>query len=460
MKSMKGILTIIIVLLLAAGLSPLYAQKADKDKAKKEPPKEDVLAALDEEQPLPPAEKTPFTFSFGGWLTPVIIDQRDGGSITTSATSLKLWAQTAITQNSFLYVRGRDVFTRIIAISGSGSGIDKTDNLYDLDVAFFEWMSEKRTARFSAGRKFFLIGTGIVFNGRGDGAEFNIYSSIADIKLFGAYTGLLKKDVNPYALSSRDISNGAKRIFAGGTIDKSFSNQTVYLLGMAQVDLGDENAGEKTRYQSQYYGIGLKGTVGAASYYGEFIYEMGKSYLAATGDQKSISAMAGTLGINYFLSMAMNPVLMFQYAYGSGDKDRTSYRTPNGNNAGSDNGFIYFGTFLGGNALRPLLSNLHVARGGFSIVPFYSSPSPAMKRMSLSVKYDYYMKDKPDSGINAGAAPLAKRFVGQGVDASLHWAVYYDMSVFVTYGLFLPGSAYSSSTKNSNFIMGGLNIVF
>jgi len=146
-------------------------------------------------------------------------------------------------------VRGKDVFLSIrdnkkIEIE------DRNDNLVDLDVAFIGISNSNKTLNLFLGRKFFILGTGLVFNGRGDGGEFNFYSRYIDVKLFAAYTGLLKKDNNPYGLSDKDISEGSKRSFAGGKLQTEFFNQAIYILGMAQIDHGDEEEGLKTRYQS------------------------------------------------------------------------------------------------------------------------------------------------------------------------------------------------------------------
>ena len=78
--------------------------------------------------------------------------------------------------------------------------------------------------------------------------------------------------------------------------------------------------------------------------------------------------------------------------------------------------------------------------------------------MSLGAKYDYYMKDQKEAAINSGEATLPEAFIGQGVDVSLRWQMFYDLSMYVNYGLFLPGDAYDSSTGERTFIMAGVNL--
>ena len=437
------VLTLLLVFFSATGA--LFAQAAP-------PIGEDLsydLNADPQMRPAPAAWK-PFTLSYGGWITPVIIDERKGSetALTTSITTMRLWMQSTLWKNSFIYVRGKDVY--LTGLMEKNRTKPESENTIDLDLAFIQMATPGGALRFSAGRKYFILGTGLAFNGRGDGAELNIFSRFVDVKAFGVYTGLLAKDQNPYGLSGKDFSDGAKRVFAGGTIERGIVNQTLYILAMIQMDRQEEEAGVESTYDSQYYGAGLKGLiVDGMDYYAEFIYQMGENNLETP--KKDIKAMAGMFGLNYYFDAAFNPALLFQYAYGSGDDDTAD---------DEDTTFTYFGTYVGGFALRPQLRNIHIARLGFSFVPFYSSEKAWLKRMNVIARYSYYMKDKVETPASVGEGPLEERFLGHGADLSLRWAIFSDLSFFVNYGLFLPGDAYSSSEGTRNFVMGGFNLVF
>ncbi len=440
----------------------------------------------DKDMKILKAERTPFVPSYGGWLTSVLIDERSKDAsgakeLFTSVTTGKVWLKSYLWANNFVYVRGKDVYLHVL--KEKVTDIDN-DNVLDLDVGFFAFSNKNNTLKVFLGRKFFNIGTGLVFNGRGDGGEVGYYSKLFDVKLFGAYTGYMKKDNNPYGLSDEDISTGAKRFFAGGTLTKTIFNQTIYLLGLMQIDKGEEGDWEvissgtragnfvqkMSRYHSQYYGAGLKGILGDAFYYAEFILERGESNMLTYDDygtviidkykKKPVKAYACNAGLNYYFNMVFNPALLINYAYGSGDKDRSDYKSPVGNTSGDDKGFVYFGTYVGGYALRPVLANLHVFRGGFSIVPFSESNKKYLKRIGFTAKYSYYMKDLPTSVISYGEADQDSKDVGHGIDASVRWKIFYDLVVYMNYGLFMPGDAYLSSEKNRNFIMGGFHLNF
>jgi hypothetical protein len=416
--------------------------------------------SADADMVLAPTSRESFVFSFGGWLTPVVVYQSTGsGDITSSMNSLKLWGNLSLGGNSFIYVRGKDLFTRIIAFKGMNG--KKTRNSYDLDAAYVEIATDNRSIAFDAGRKYYILGTGIALNGRGDGVGVSFVNRIVDLNVFGLYTGLLKKDDNPYGISSRDTNDGAKRILSALTLSRDIGNQNLYAFGLVQVDLAKETAASKIRYQSQYFGLGMKGVpADGLEYAVEGIYETGKSYISGTAKTGTISANAANAEVNYYMDASIKPVFSVQYAFASGDADRTSSSDASGNVSGSDNGFISFGDFNGGLALRPQLSNIHLIRAGVSIMPFASSSSNRIKRMSFGAKYSYYLKDKADGLVNGNEGSRNSKQIGQGVDLSYKWKVYTDFSVFAQYGLFLPGSAYPSSEKNRQTAIGGFLIEF
>ena len=395
---------------------------------------------------------------YGAVLSPIFLfEDNDGGRLGSYILNAKVWARVYLWDNSFFYIRGKNSYLGLITNKGSYEPYE-SDNVLDLDLAYISMMLQSSNIGISFGRNYYTIGTGLVLNGRGDGAEVELNLSIFNINLLGLYTGLLLKDNNPYKLSDKDISDGAKRMFSGATVSTYFNNQKFYLFGLAQIDFSDQTKSIETRYNSQYYGGGIEGVFFSdISYYAEFVYETGKSYISKGGlivnEKSTISAFAINSGINYYIPAVLNPMLVLQYAFGSGDKNRANYAGSNRGfgASGNDTGFIAFGTFSGGYALKPNLGNMHIIRGGFFISP--------LDRMSLGAKYLYYLKDKKDAPINSGEANLPKAFIGQGVDVSFRWQIFYDMSMYINYGLFLPGSAYDSLSNGSrNFVMAGVNL--
>jgi hypothetical protein len=392
---------------------------------------------------------------YGAILSPIFLfEDNDGGRLGSYILNARVWGKVYLWSDSFFYVRGKNSYLGIVTNKGSYGSYEST-NILELDLAYLSMSFQNINISF--GRNYYTIGTGLVLNGRGDGCEVAWHSSIFNINLLGLYTGFLLKDDNPYKLNDKDITDGAKRVFGGGTVSAFFYNQKLYLFGLVQLDYSDQEKGFETKYDSQYYGIGLDGILFTnVSYYAEFVYERGTSYTSTDRltpfGKSSISAFAINSGVYYYIPVKLNPIFILQYAFGSGDENRITYTSSNrlsGN--GDDKGFISFGTFTGGYALKANLGNMHIIRAGFSFSPFND--------MSLGAKYLYYLKDKKDGYINSGEAALSKSFIGQGVDVSFRWQIFYDLSMYINYGLFLPGAAYdSSSNGSSNFVMAGINL--
>ncbi|HPS57888.1 MAG TPA: alginate export family protein [Spirochaetota bacterium] len=390
----------------------------------------------------------------------MIYQEADDYRLFSYLINARLWAKTYLWSDSFLYVRVKDSYLGVISAADAYSSVE-SDNLFDLDLAYLDARSSAGAVKFAMGRKYFTMGTGLVLDGRGDGAELSYNGSIFSMDLLGMYTGLLLKDNNPYGFSDRDTADGAKRVFAGGKASIYYENQEFYLLGLAEIDLSDQDDTQKTKYDAQYYGAGLNGVfLEGFAYYAEFVYEMGKGY--ATGNKETdIKAFAINSGLDWYLPVALNPVLMLQYAFATGDENRSNYTTSNMQGSDTeDSGFMYFGTFNGGYALKPVLGNMHVISAGASCAPFAGSSSARLKKMSLMAKYSYYMKDVTTAGVNEGDGGLDEAFLGQGVDASLRWEIYYDLSFYINYGVFFPGSAYDSGTGETQFAMAGINLSY
>ncbi|MBN2038521.1 MAG: alginate export family protein [Spirochaetes bacterium] len=459
---------LISIIIFSASSFDLFAQSGKTENSEIFP----EFKAEDDMKPLR-AGLRPFSISYGGWITSVLIDDRSGNDqaqaeIMSSVNIAKVWLRTALPYNTEIYLRARNIYSYYID-KPEGSGLDDSENDFDLDVGYVSIINGDSTLRGFLGRKYFMIGTGLLFNGRGDGGEISYYSKYVDVKVFGAYTGLLSEDTNPYRLSTKDFADNGRRVFIGGILSKTIYNQTLYLMGLYQMDNNDDiddpgHPDAKTAYNSRYYGIGFNGTLQNAFYYGEFILEQGTSYTdidTPENEEQNIKAMAARAGLNYFFDVKLRPVIIFDYAYGSGDADRDEQpSSPNGNTAKDDNGFLYFGTYVGGFALRPYLTNIHIYRIGLSLSPFYDFSNNLIKRINVIASYYNYQKDISISNINDGEATKPNKDIGQEIDLSLRWKIFSDFSFFANMGYFIPGSAYVSGEKNRTFIMGGINLSF
>lgn len=405
----------------------------------------------------------PFIFSFGGWVTPIYVgDYRDAYKTTSFMNGTRLWLKSTLGGNNFLYVRGKDSLVKILnQDSSSGQKVDSFKNTIDLDMAYVEVGTTSGKIKADIGRKLFYVGNGLALNGRGDGANVDLLTKYVDVSLFCFYSGLLLTDSNPFNISTTDYTDGSKRLFAGATLQKSIANQKLFAYGFGQIDFSKETSTVKSRYNSGYIGLGSRGLiVDGLEYFAEGVYELGKGYLQNTTTQKNISAYALMAGMEYYADLPLKPSFNCMYAIGSGDSDRSNTTSGSGNTADNDNGFLGFGTFNGGFALRPTIGNLQTIRAGATFLPFSFLKNEKLNRISLGAKYAYYLKSNKKASINSGEASLENINVGQGIDVSMRWAVFYDVALFANYGLFVPGEAYASTEKKRQFLMIGSNIVF
>jgi len=443
----------ILIILIITASTNLFSQtiQSDQDRFFYSPDSDNDLKII-----LPEKSFSQQGIQYGAILSPVyMFEDNDGGQLGSYLLTAKIWAKSYLWSNSFFYIRGKNSYLGIQTNKENYSSLE-SDNVFDLDLAYLSISSTNGNLNISAGRKFYSIGSGLILNGRGDGGEASWFGSILSINLLGMYTGILKKDSNPYGLNDKDITDGAERIFSGGTVSAAFYNQKLYISGLSQIDMAEQIKNRETEYNSQYYAAGLEGVVlQDITYFAEYIYETGTSYITNTlspNKKSKIKAHAVNSGISYYIPILLSPALLLQYTFGSGDKYRTDNSMSNrpSDSENNDSGFISFGTFSGGYALKPVLSNIHILKGGFSFSP--------VSKMSLGAKYLYYIKDKKESSINTDEAALPESFIGHGMDVSLRWQMFYDLSLYVNYGIFIPGDAYDQSEGNKNFVMGGINL--
>ena len=157
----------------------------------------------DKDMKVIPSENTFSTkgFQYGVILSPIYMyEETDSQKLGTYFLNAQVWAKTYLWNNSFLYIRGKNSYMGVTTHEGNAASTE-SDNVADLDLAYISMTGFEGGLKFSAGRKYYSMGTGLVLNGRGDGGEINWYGSVLSINVLGMYTGLMLKDNNPYNLS-------------------------------------------------------------------------------------------------------------------------------------------------------------------------------------------------------------------------------------------------------------------
>ncbi len=401
-------------------------------------------------------------FTWGGWLTPAFIDIRENSKVLSiPSLTVRLWGNFSLQRNIFFYLRLKDTFsvsavnTLLPGTVPDNSRFERSSYIAEkgivsnvteiADLAYVSATTEDKKAAIQFGRKFFILGTGLILNSRGDGIDVNIYTKAIDIELLSFYTGLIPAASNPYNLTSRDLSLGSARAFAGLRLSKDIESHNLYTIVLGQYDYAPSD-----QFHTLHAGLGVKGVfLGSLEYQGEFFYQYGMK--TVNGVLNNFNAISALANINYYFRVMLKPAILFQYAYGSGTKP----------NSAIVNGFDYFGLYNGGTALRPKLNNIHILRAGASFVPTDTIPVKQLNRLTLMAKYSFYMKDNLDTDAGGGiGATVGKIPIGHGLDFSMTWIIFQDLSFFTSFGLFFPGDAMPSTESNRSSFIAALNFAF
>ncbi|MBI1992731.1 MAG: alginate export family protein, partial [Candidatus Omnitrophica bacterium] len=301
-----------------------------------------------------------------------------------------------------------------------------------------------------AGRRFYQVGQGIAYSNVHDGVELLVSGAVWSLMGFVSRTLPHESNVDlsvPGGKKSGRTFYGVEGKYLG------IPNHGVYGYVLFQRDDNDEDPDDLTRdydYQSEYFGLGSEGKLLENLHYAaELILETGDSLTSAAPQQTGdIMAWAMDASVTYDVQLPMQPTLYAEYAFGSGDSDRSNVTdTVNGNLAGRDTNFLYFGYLPTGYALSPRLSNLRMFKAGMALKPL--ERIPMFKELSCSVDFYRYMKEEAAGGVFDLDAADADKDLGYEVDLTLNWQILSDLALAVEYGRFEPGDAYPRATNDA-----------
>ncbi|MEW5693928.1 MAG: alginate export family protein [Candidatus Hydrogenedentota bacterium] len=348
-----------------------------------------------------------------------------------------------------------------------GRYIAAAKEVYDatrLDMGYYEkkWNGLKhfRNIKLTLGRRQFRVGRGIAYSGVNDGVDLQLnHKSGFNFDISASKIIRSKNDLD----SSRPYpgKNWSRRYFYALEIDKKWHpKHTIDVYGLIQRDHNKEvpeNRNLEYDYDSEYYGIYLKGElISNLKYWGEFIKEEGHSYATGTNAnpnlqfKENIDAYAFVLGMQYFADKLYGkPSLVVEYAEASGDTDRQSVsNTVNGNlRRTEDECFIPFGIFPSGAASSFKFSNLHILKVGANIKPL--EKIEIFKDFMFTYEYYRYKADESAGAISDALADLVDKDIGKEHDFIISWRPLSDLKISFKYGRFKPGNAYLLTNRDS-----------
>lgn len=315
-----------------------------------------------------------------------------------------------------------------------------------LDYAFLTL--DLRPGVLQAGRRFFQVGQGLAYSNVNDGAELLISGSTWSLMGFVSRTLPHEDNID---LSVPGGKESGRTFYAVEGKYLGIPNHGVSGYALWQVDDDEEHPEHQTQdfdYNSEYFGLGFEGKLFAnLRYANELIFETGQSVTSATNQRQEITAWAMDASFTYDVQLPLQPTVSFEYAFGSGDSDRTNVTdTISGNAAGRDTNFLYFGYLPTGYALSPRLSNLRMVKGGISLKPL--EKFSFLKELTCSLDVYRFSKEESQGGIFDVQASQSNRDIGVEIDLTLSWQILSDLNLAIEYGHFEPGDAYPASTND------------
>lgn len=407
-------------------------------------------------------EEKRFVLDYGIWINhlysdftdddndPVALDTTD----TTFASDQRLWVRATLRppatgslgneQSVYLRVKNKNTWRTPADANGNHD-----QNGPHLDYGFLSLNLQPFFLQL--GRRLYGVGQGIAYSNLHDGAE--LAASFAQWSWAGLLTRTLPHEDN----LDLSVPGGKKsgRTFAG--LEGKYigiPNHGLYGYALFQRDDGEErptDAAQDFDYDSDYFGLGSEGKLLAnLRYAAEVILQRGKSFTSSTNQRRNIRAWGMDVSMTYDAQLPTQPTLSAEYAFGSGDSDRTNVTdTVSGNSSGLDTNFLYFGYLPTGYALSPRLSNLRMYKMGVALKPMEKVRRLNLKGLSVGLDLYRYEKDEPKGGIFDSQASNEDREVGHELDLTLSWPILSDLALAVEYGHFWPGSAYPDPTNDS-----------
>lgn len=398
----------------------------------------------------------------GGWASLTYIDfsnddhQKALPDLTQNVIiqDYRLWLKAALSErfNGLVRLRNQDYIFRM-ASDVTSPDMHQQEGL-ELDQAYVDYTgNDHLTARL--GRQYVRVGRGLVLSADLDGAGAEYSSPDWRCRAFAGRTVRRDPNIDNSILGYAQATQDRDFFFLESTRQLT-SGHRVYGYTVIQQDssksLDPVQAAKDFHYNSQYMGIGASGRVHPLlHYFLEIVRENGRMMIdLPTTPRQDIEATSLLSGLLYYPKWFGKPLVSLEYAFGSGDSARSSVTNTFGGKLTNttDHNFLYFGSYDGGLALSPRLSNLHVLRLGYQYKPWVQD-AELVPDLLLGTKMSLYWKDTADGLISDSLAVMASRDIGSAIDLFVAFRPYSDFSLMLHGGRFMPGDAYASGADDA-----------
>ena len=410
----------------------------------------------------------------GGWISFTALDYRDDEHQKGTPDLLqslfmqdyRLYVNALIDTKLSVYGRVRNMEIAWSTAPGAIAPDTRQMEGVELDLLFAEFKPDSKVL-LRLGRQFVRAGRGLTLSNDLDGLTFQYTEPRWSHRAMIGET--LNRDPNvDMSIVGFDRSTQDRRFYLAETQYRTESGAKYYGYALFQRDRSRSfNFAQNQRdfhYDSRYFALGTEGRFDKRlHYYAELIHESGSTLADLLGDPRvDIDADGALAGLLFYPDLEWHPLATLEYAYGSGDANRGSVTNTFGGKQTrtDDENFLYFGTYDGGLALSPRLSDLQVIRLGYQIRPL---PRKDRKLPDLLVgaKGSRYLKASIDGIISDPTATMRSRDVGWGLDLFLATRPLSDLSLLVQYGRFAPGEAYPAGARDAaDRLLATLNLSF
>jgi hypothetical protein len=467
-KNNPGWALLASVFLLVAGTSSVMAESV-YDPRRVEEKKREIL----DEAPSREIVNLPdHSLEFGGWVNYRFTDYKNLDNDPSIEESIRrslradarVWGKftrkdpsNTNSSEQYIYIRLKNLYTQH---SGAAPG-ERYDNRGPL-LDYGYWGFDHKPWKVEVGRRYFNIGRGIAYSGVHDGVQVNYQRPGWN---FAGFVSQLPPHTDNMDTSVPGYDKESRRYFAGAGIGYAgIKGHQLYGYTVIERDHSREDPDDPFQdygYDAQYFGVGSAGEwAKGCPYWLEVIRETGYSREDIFNAHSNISAWAFDAEQKFVTAHASGLTFSIEAAAGSGDNDRLDVnKTINGNGAGRDRGFVYFGYLPTGIVLSPSLSNLRMLRAGIELNPFYRVKT--LSSLSMGVDLYHYWKDRTEGAISDLDAQNAKRDIGQEVDLRLDWWVTERVLISAEWGIFMPGKAYAPPVDaRSEAVSVSMSVIF
>jgi len=410
----------------------------------------------------------------------------DFGGTIENETALSLGEGEIFKQNNRVSVWLQLDFTDALAFNMQASYIFTLQDMLMYEVDAFALQGEfpilgetPFMLKLNLGRFPLADFSGFVLDHLVDGLEFVYSNSFMDVRIAGGYTGFLFKKTSVVIMTkadSNDIADddnffAAPRVIGIAELNfpELFLRQNLTLSALVQFDMRPEDdliqAGETTEdptrgghLHSQYFGLGIGGTILPSFYYNLFGYvQIGEtlSWTGAEYEYAPILAFASGGRLSWFLRDSVASMFGFEVLFASGDNDTDMFLE--GSSEGESNIFIPVTKTELGIAFTPQLPNIFLVSIEYSMKPMDSMKDSMWSNLQTALKCTAFFRASTghisDYVIDMGSDSL---ILGGEVDLVTRFRPFSDLGLVLNVGLFIPATSDSFGAmpagSNLNFV--------